>query len=171
LIEPPTVAAGVVSTQPNGTCLSAILRSSNVTSTRDRELGKHCRTGRCSGVAQVRGLRQWPLLTAGDRCRPLLGARRGHGREGPNAAQPSAMAPARLQGARLAPLCRTCTGERARVNVSPCDGPHLTPSIRSAGSLLPTSGGDDGLDRIRTTDTPWQGGRRPGDDATVRYRR
>jgi hypothetical protein len=47
-----------------------------------RELGKHWSTAYRPALTQVRGHGDWLLLTVGDRCEPLLGARRGHGRRG-----------------------------------------------------------------------------------------
>ena len=68
---------------------------------------------RCRLMMQLSGHRNRPLLTVGDRCEPLLGARRGHGWRGPRGSEPagygtssctgwasSSVAPASLAGAR-----------------------------------------------------------------------
>ena len=58
-----------------------------------RELGKHCAAAYRRAMTQPTTYGDCPLLTVGDRCEPLLGARRGPAREdeaGPNLA---AMAP------------------------------------------------------------------------------
>jgi hypothetical protein len=44
--------------------------------------GKHWHVALRRALMQLRGHGNWPLLTVGDRCEPLLGARRGHGRRG-----------------------------------------------------------------------------------------
>jgi hypothetical protein len=49
---------------------------------RNRELGKHCNPSRHPPTAELSGSGERPLLTARDRCGPMLGARRGHGRRG-----------------------------------------------------------------------------------------